>query len=100
MDIMASIVKKEIDLFRSQLREKKVTLDVTDACIDQLAKEGYSRDSGARNVGRLVEEKIKSFFVDEVLFGRLEEGGHALADFKDDEYCIEVISSELAEVEV
>jgi len=98
-DIMASIVKKELDLFRSQLREKKVTLDVTDACIDQLAKEGYSRDSGARNVGRLVEEKIKSFFVDEVLFGRLEEGGHALADFTDDEYRIEVISSELAAVE-
>jgi len=48
-----------------------------------LAEKGYSREFGARNISRLVEDKIKSFFVDEVLFGRLEKGGTAVADLVD-----------------
>jgi len=89
-EIMVSIVGKELKAFMSQLAEKKVTLEATEACVNQLAIEGYSRESGARNVGRLIEEKIKSFFVDEVLFGRLEGGGHATADYADGEYIIEI----------
>jgi len=92
-EIMASIVNKELKTFRAQLAEKKVTLEVTEACINQLATEGYSRESGARNVGRVIEERIKSFFVDEVLFGRLESGGHAVADYVNGEYIIEIADS-------
>jgi ATP-dependent Clp protease ATP-binding subunit ClpA len=90
-EIMSSIVRKELDLFRDQLAEKKVALEVSDACIARLAQEGYSREFGARNVGRLVEDKIKSFFVDEVLFGRLSGGGDARADWRDGEYCIDIL---------
>ena len=92
-DIMTSIINKELDLFREQLEEKKVSLEVTEACVDRLAEEGYSREFGARNAGRVVEEKIKSFFIDEVLFGRLASGGAARADYKDGEYSIEVLES-------
>ena len=52
----------------------------SEAVIAHLAEKGYSKEFGARNIGRLVEDKIKSFFVDEVLFGRLEHGGTAIAD--------------------
>ncbi|MDR0312158.1 MAG: ATP-dependent Clp protease ATP-binding subunit ClpA [Treponema sp.] len=93
LEVMTSIINKELDLFREQLSEKNVRLEVTEACIKQLAEEGYSREFGARNAGRLVEEKIKSFFIDEVLFGRLVSGGSAQADFRDGEYVIEVIES-------
>jgi ATP-dependent Clp protease ATP-binding subunit ClpA len=96
---MTSIVEKELDLFKDQLAEKHVTLEVSEACLDQLASDGYSRESGARNVGRLVEERIKSFFVDEVLFGRLESGGHARADYVDGEYKIEINEPNLAAAE-
>jgi ATP-dependent Clp protease ATP-binding subunit ClpA len=82
-EIMLSIVRKEIDLFAAQLAEKKVSLTVTDACLDKLAEEGYSKEFGARNASRIIEEKIKSFFVDEVLFGKLSEGGSAAVDWKD-----------------
>ena len=88
-DIMVSIVKKELDAFTSQLAEKKVNVTVTDTCIDKLAEEGYSKEFGARNASRLIEEKIKSFFVDEVLFGRLSEGGSAIVDWRDD-YCMDI----------
>ena len=94
-DIMVSIVKKELDAFTTQLAQKNVTVTVTGSCVDKLAEEGYSREFGARNAGRLIEDKIKSFFVDEVLFGRLSEGGSAVVDWKQTEdsqgYCMEVM---------
>jgi ATP-dependent Clp protease ATP-binding subunit ClpA len=93
-EIMISIVGKELDLFKEQLLEKKVSLELTDACIERLAEDGYSREFGARNVGRVVEEKIKSFFVDEVLFGSLSSGGAARADYADGEYKIEILETE------
>jgi ATP-dependent Clp protease ATP-binding subunit ClpA len=91
-DIMASIVRKELEVFKGQLAEKKVTLEIDESCVQRLAEEGYSREFGARNVGRVIEDKIKSFFVDEVLFGRLADGGAARAEWRDGEYRIEVIS--------
>jgi ATP-dependent Clp protease ATP-binding subunit ClpA len=89
--IVESIVRKELDAFRIQLAEKKVELEVTEACVSRLAEEGYSPEFGARNVSRLVEDKIKTFFVDEVLFGRLAEGGRAVADWKDGAYAISIL---------
>ena len=92
-EIMISIVNKELNAFRDQLAEKKVSLDVTPSCVEKLAEEGYSKEFGARNVGRVMEERIKSFFVDEVLFGRLSSGGKARADFSGGEYSIEILES-------
>jgi ATP-dependent Clp protease ATP-binding subunit ClpA len=89
-EIMISIVQKELDVFTSQLAEKNVSLTVTKACVHKLAEDGYSREFGARNVGRVIEEKIKSFFVDEVLFGALSEGGGAKADYKRHKYRITI----------
>jgi ATP-dependent Clp protease ATP-binding subunit ClpA len=90
-EIMVNIVQKELDLFKAQLAEKNVTLTITGACVDRLAEEGYSRETGARNTSRIIEDKIKSFFVDEVLFGALSEGGSATVDW-DGEYRFSVVS--------
>jgi ATP-dependent Clp protease ATP-binding subunit ClpA len=89
-EIMVSIVRKEIDAFAAQLAEKNVHLSITDTCVEQLAEEGYSKEFGARNAGRIIEEKIKSFFVDEVLFGRLISGGSASVDWRDEQYRIDI----------
>ncbi|MDR0628398.1 MAG: ATP-dependent Clp protease ATP-binding subunit ClpA [Treponema sp.] len=92
-EIMTSIVRKELELFKMQLAEKKVAVEVTDTCVDQLTTDGYSREFGARNVGRVIEDKIKSFFVDEVLFGRLAEGGSARVDWIEGAYRITVLEA-------
>lgn len=86
-----AIVKKSIDEFRIQLKDKNVSLYVTDDCYLWLAKKGYSPEFGAREIARLVQDKIKRFFVDEVLFGRLREGGKAIADVENDDVyiCVE-----------
>lgn len=79
-EVIENIVRKEINEFAVQLMDKEITLHVTDACISWLAKHGFSEEFGARNIARLVEQKIKSYFVDAVLFGELQGGGHATAD--------------------
>jgi ATP-dependent Clp protease ATP-binding subunit ClpA len=95
-EIMTSIVTKELDAFKRQLAEKKVRLELSAACINQLSEEGYSREFGARNAGRLIEDKIKSFFVDQVLFGELSAGGSARVDYRDGEYRLDILESPLA----
>ena len=89
--VIEKIVSKNLDDFRAQLAEKKVEFVTTEALIHHLAEKGYSREFGARNIARLVEDKIKTFFVDEVLFGRLAEGGKAVADVVNGEVSIQVV---------
>jgi ATP-dependent Clp protease ATP-binding subunit ClpA len=86
--VVLNIVDKEIDAFREQLREKGVEIVLTEACREYLAREGYSPEYGARNIARLVSDKIKHYFVDAVLFGDLSKGGKAVADFIDGEVVI------------
>ncbi len=90
-EVIERIVAKALDDFRAQLSEKRVTLEATDACVKRLAELGYSDEFGARNVGRVVEEKVKSWFVDEVLFGGLKDGGAARADVEDGEIVIKAL---------
>jgi ATP-dependent Clp protease ATP-binding subunit ClpA len=90
-EVVLMIVKKAVGEFAAQLREKGVTLEVTERCYGELARRGYSPEFGAREIGRLVQDRIKHFFVDEVLFGRLQKGGTALADVEGDEVVIRVL---------
>jgi ATP-dependent Clp protease ATP-binding subunit ClpA len=92
-DVVLLIVRKAIDEFGAQLQEKKVELRVTDRCYEWLANRGYSPEFGAREIARLVQDKIKRFFVNEVLFGKLKEGGCALADIEDDEVVLHVLET-------
>ncbi len=85
MDVVVNIVRKELDTFRTMLNPKGVSLEVTEAAVLWIAEKGYSPEFGARNISRLVEEKIKGFFVDEVLFGSLSTGGSAVADVEGDD---------------
>ena len=88
--VVLKIVKKAISEFAAQLTDKNVLLTVTDRCCDWLARRGYSPEFGAREIARLVQDNIKRFFVDEVLFGRLREGGEAVADIENDAVVIRV----------
>ncbi len=82
------IVDKEIRFFADQLAGKNVAIEVTDACRKWIAEEGFSNEFGARNIARLVQDKIKSYFVDAVLFGEFAHGGTAVVDLVDGEIVI------------
>ena len=89
--VILKIVDKEISFFQKQLEDKDVELEVTAECRGYLADKGYSYEYGARNISRLIQDELKTFFVDEVLFGKLTGGGKAVADVEDGSVCIRVI---------
>ena len=89
--VILQVVGKAIREFQDELAGKKVTLEVTPGCMEWLAEKGYSKDFGAREIARLVSSKLKDFFVDEILFGRLSKGGSARADIENNEVVLTIV---------
>ena len=75
MDVAKDIVCKEIEKLKKRLQTKKVLLDVKDECISFLASKGFSQEMGARNIARTVDQFICEPLVDELLFGKIANGG-------------------------
>ncbi len=91
-DTVVSIVQKELDAFILELKKKEIDLEVSKGSILWLSENGYSAEFGARNIKRLIQEKIKDYFVDEILFGSLKKGGKVKADIEDNEITISIIA--------
>jgi len=89
--VVLQVVEKAVREFQDELASKKVSLEVTPGCLEWLARRGYSQEFGAREIARLVSSKIKDFFVDEILFGRLAGGGKARADVEGDDVKVSVL---------
>lgn len=84
-DMALLIAKKAMKLFEEKLKTKNIKLSVTVKFYKWLAQKGLASNYGAREILRIVQEKIKTYFVDEVLFGQLSSGGTAVIDIVDDE---------------
>lgn len=78
-----SIAKKAVEKFEDKLKNKGISLEVTDRCYKWIADMGLLSHYGAREINRVVQQQIKPYFVDEVLFGQLSSGGNALIDIID-----------------
>ena len=84
-DVAKQVCRKEVKNLSDRMENKKVYLNLSEDCINLLTETGYSKEFGARNIARTVEEKIADQLVDEVLFGSLEKGGKVDVDVKNDE---------------
>lgn len=71
-----SVVNKFIAELEGQLHLRNVMLEVDDEARVWLAKNGYDKNMGARPMARLIQEQIKKPLAEELLFGRLSNGGH------------------------
>jgi ATP-dependent Clp protease ATP-binding subunit ClpA len=78
--VMRSIVDKFVRELSEQLAPRGVTLELTEAASEYLAKKGYDPDNGARPLARVIQEEMKRPLGDDLLFGALENGGHARVD--------------------
>jgi len=76
-DVMDDVVKKNIDELTQRLAAKKVILSVSSGVIKHLAKKSYSKEFGARETARVVEETLENILLEEILFGSLKNGGKA-----------------------
>ena len=81
--VMGSVVDKFIRLLATQLAEREVSIELANAARAYLADKGYDRDNGARPLDRLIQDEIKRPLASELLFGKLENGGHVVVDYRD-----------------
>ncbi|NUZ07630.1 ATP-dependent Clp protease ATP-binding subunit ClpA [Piscinibacter koreensis] len=83
-EIILRVVDKFLLQLESQLGEKKVEVTFTDGLRKQLAKKGFDPLMGARPMQRLIQDTIRRALADELLFGRLVEGGRLTVDVDED----------------
>jgi ATP-dependent Clp protease ATP-binding subunit ClpA len=74
-EVMETIVDKFVLELESQLRERKVAIDLKPEARSHLASKGFDPVFGARPLNRLVQTEVRNPLTDEILFGRLEHGG-------------------------
>ena len=78
------------DLFK-RLSERELTIEVTDAAKDYLAKEGYSEAYGARPLRRVLQKIVEDVLAEEILSGNYQPKDNLLMDYKDEKLTIEKI---------
>lgn len=78
--ILDHVVDKFLIELEAQLEPKGVVIEVTPAAKQWLAVRGYDPKMGARPMGRVIQENIKKPLAEDLLFGRLVNGGHVLID--------------------
>ncbi len=89
--IILRVVDKFLLQLETQLGEKKVEVTFTDAIRKFLAKKGFDPLMGARPMQRLIQDMIRKALADELLFGRLIDGGRLTVDLDDkDEIALEI----------
>jgi ATP-dependent Clp protease ATP-binding subunit ClpA len=85
-----NVVDKFLFELEQQLDEKHVNLSVGEAVKDWLADRGYDPQMGARPMARVIQEEIKKPLAEELLFGRLLQGGRLRIDVVDDALAFEI----------
>jgi len=84
-EIILRVVDKFLMQLEEQLHVKKVEVHFTDALREWLARKGFDPLMGARPMGRLIQDTIRKALADELLFGRLSEGGEVTVDVGDND---------------
>jgi ATP-dependent Clp protease ATP-binding subunit ClpA len=89
-EIILRVVDKFLMQLEEQLHEKKVEAIFTEKLRKFLGKKGFDPQMGARPMSRLIQDMIRKALADELLFGRLVNGGKIVVDLNDkDEVLIE-----------
>jgi ATP-dependent Clp protease ATP-binding subunit ClpA len=83
IETIGLVVDKFIMELEEQLAQKHVSLKVDDAARAWLVEHGYDPTMGARPMARLIQEEVKQPLAEELLFGKLANGGHALLTLED-----------------
>ncbi len=88
--VMETIVEKFILQLETQLAERRVAITLDPDARAWLAAKGYDRKYGARPLARVVQSEVRNPLTDEILFGRLENGGTVRIGLRDDALTFDV----------
>jgi ATP-dependent Clp protease ATP-binding subunit ClpA len=84
IDDIKRVVDKFVKELVLQLQEKQVVLELSEEARTWLAVKGFDKAFGARPMHRLIQQKLKEPLAEEILFGKLENGGRAVAHVEND----------------
>jgi ATP-dependent Clp protease ATP-binding subunit ClpA len=84
-DVILRVVDKFLMQLEDQLHEKKVDVTFSDELKAYLGRKGFDPLMGARPMARLIQDTIRKALADELLFGRLNDGGHVHIDIDDND---------------
>jgi ATP-dependent Clp protease ATP-binding subunit ClpA len=82
-EIVARVVDKFVMQLEVQLADRNVSIELSDASRDWLAKKGFDPMFGARPLARVIQDHIKKPLAEELLFGKLEKGGTVRVEVAD-----------------
>jgi ATP-dependent Clp protease ATP-binding subunit ClpA len=85
-NILIKIVTKFIKDLESQLEDKNIKISLSLSAKKALASKGYDKAMGARPLQRVISSEIKLPLSDEILFGKLKNGGKVKIGFKDNKF--------------
>jgi ATP-dependent Clp protease ATP-binding subunit ClpA len=91
-DHVLRVVDKFLIELEAQLLEKHVTISATPEARQWLAENGFDAQMGARPMARVLQDKIKRPLADELLFGKLVNGGRVSVMVEDNELKIETFA--------
>jgi ATP-dependent Clp protease ATP-binding subunit ClpA len=96
-DVVQKVVDKFVLQLEAQLADRNVTIELTDEARDWLVEHGYDEAMGARPMGRLIQMTIKTPLADDILFGRLKDGGAVRVVVRTDEIGLQTLGFEYPE---
>ena len=82
------ILRKKLDELQKKLTAKQVTMTLADEAFSLLLKEGFTREYGAREMDRVIGQRLKPLLMREILFGSLKQGGAAQVKVENGELII------------
>jgi ATP-dependent Clp protease ATP-binding subunit ClpA len=91
--VIRTVVDKFLIELQTQLDDKKVTIHVDDDAVDWFVTHGYDKSMGARPMLRLVQNKIKKPLAEDILFGKLINGGDVHVTVENDDIKLEVTAA-------
>ena len=74
------ILRKKLGELQEKLKVKNVEMTLTDEVFEALLSEGFTREYGAREMDRVIAQRLKPLLMREILFGSLKEGGNITID--------------------
>ncbi|MDD5948588.1 MAG: AAA family ATPase [Lachnospiraceae bacterium] len=96
-DMAERIVEKQLGLLADHLKKRRVNITFSRELKNYIAQKGMSREYGARQIQRVIDEQVKPALVEQLLFGELAEGGNCQVGYEGEKVTCQAVKESKAE---